>query len=544
MSQTFDPALLSEPINSREKLLKLAEISPSKVKKKSPKHQNLNKWSPVKDSKCDLSFSENIEHLVNKDTIQQSPELNSIHYDNQKYSKNHNVNKNLTLALPCVVQTETSDSNESINISDLRIGDLKICESTKNVLKSRIPQPIYKPFYDHRHEFINSSSISKQRQSNIPVYNLHNNHLKKTNSFNLRHLVTSNDFHNDDCLYQMDVHGSYIPVYKSLSSHSKPLTVCNELTNQYYSQSSHTNHSSTNTAFCSCNNRKHSHLDMEFSPLSPDKDNSYFNYHRYNSNSSTKSKVTKSRSYNVFNRNGSKDVFHRYQTRTRQADHADQTNLDILSQTEKVSNNSSQNFKKMLTRLDTFYVLDEESFTDSPKKIINTGFFSNNLEHRDSDCSPNEYKLADRSFLKECQKNTLFQINDMRECANEHLDQVFKSSSCDNLEEMIFPTLNKPKSETDLMLNKNDLSGISHLKKDESESMFNKFRKSFSLHFTKNHSLPLENKSFFANVDNKCNEIDINQNICLFENCKTDHFNGKLSTIERRKSKLELFNRR
>lgn len=515
---------MPEPINGRDKLLKLAEAaSPTKNKKKSPnKHNHHSKRSHSKDSKCDLSFTENIEHLVNKSAA--SPRSST-----PTFGDHHSTSSKVS-------------SRDSTSPLDLRISDLRICDSSmpNNDLKSRIPQPIFRPKLNnniHHHQPRLNDNLSKQ-QSQIPVASLESTSIRISKTG-----ATESDSKESRATA---LNESFIPIYKPPSAAAAAALRNNDFDGANHkstANSSTNNYSFTNFAFCHDNNRRYSHTDFVESnarhDLSHQSHQHFFKNTSLSSSTKSSHRIVKSRSHNTFK--SSRDSA---RSRLRSDYHAlsppkfmASTDLSSPSNSLRMLN-SSQNFRRMLNRLDTFYVLDEEGFANSPKKIANRNSARKNVKQHSLDIM-SEQSLFDSPFLKESQKSALFQINDLCDKHDDGLNRALKSSSCENLDDYKFVTLNKPKSETNLVVNKNNLAGISHLESDAPESVFNRFRKSFSLHFARHSPVRnrLDTEEKQIKIDKMANTIDINQNICVFPNklyANDHHHKPRADSLEKK----------
>lgn len=629
MSQTVDAPLklISDSINGRDKLLKLAEVNNSKGKKKGLKLSLSSSKNADRDANYDLAFTTNIEHLVNKDyslrastPIQQFAE--HLDHDQLNTSLGHDVNSNLSCDSACDCLTHSTSLNETHLApcpSDLRFSDLKLYEpssiSSNREFKSRIPQSV------NRKRLTKEIIHGLNRWPDNEDLSKHNNGLllsSKLGSANASeadyHLSSSKSSISDNH-FGLTCNQSRIPIHKSNVLHKLPLfddhnNPSNILTNTHLYNSQERRFFRTNSfiSYLSDNNRKPSQLGLQVIKCQSDRNSNYqqntlklsqpttkqsnnWPQHSSMSGESNHSKVVKSRSHNALHHRCSKEVSpgqtmpcQAFTTTFSDCFGADLTETTnrlgenvILTDSTKQANSAltfnPSNIHREMNRIDSFFVIDEDCFANSPKKLVNQKIqdhFMNaasSVRNKVSQLvSTPDQKLYEKQFLQESQKNSLFFLNLKSEHVDtKQVDTFAKSNSCGSLDYFQYGALSKPKSETDITDTKtNDLSGLMHLEEDTQEgSMFNRFKKTFSLRFSKHwsssnkESLEASAKDTALTSDsnlviseeshspNQSDVSDINQNrIFKSRYFESDSMIGKMSTIERRKSRADMFNRK
>ncbi|KAJ6222076.1 hypothetical protein RDWZM_000621 [Blomia tropicalis] len=689
MSQTIESPLnfISDSINGREKLFKLAEGN-SKTKKKGSKLFHSPSKNVEKQSNNDLAFTTNIEHLANRDcntTLRSSTPIQHFSENDQhNTSLNHDVNWNGSCDSNCECYAHSVSLYDSSSPSDLKIADLKICETnsfiSSNEFKSRIPQSANRKRMgkeaNHRHnnnirglnrwpdtedlskqnkcnhgslphetDCLNSCPMSIQPSSRSSVSNNNNKNRRRSSSNTTRIINHSNHIG----LYNQ----SHIPIYNgnsrkmpSFDPNTRPGPLANfniPNTNQSYNNSTNEEkrfiRANSFINYLSDNNRKYSHqLGIQAMKCHPNMEQNFALQEMLSSRSLSQSrtsqalysqwhsttipdneqnetdpqlqqKMAKSLSHNVLHRRCSKEsqqsqMYRPHQTRHLQQQQQQETHFQANSSNinaesisaivnkgndvpngdeTQYSTTSQANVKRAINRLDSLFVMDEDFLTESPK-IIERQLIDDHAGNRRAILIPNstllistpDQPINERHFLIESQKNVLSTINSQSEQVDSK--KFAKSNSCDSLDYFRMQTLSKPKSETDLSdTNKNDLTGILHLEQNvpsEENSMFNRFRKTFSLRFSKHWTtnnkdvskcgvekeLNLvgcesehKNDNYIfkndiceqSNLNTSFDLSDINQNR-IYKNRYESENNSfsKLSTIDRRKARADIANRK
>ncbi|KAH9522122.1 Rho guanine nucleotide exchange factor 4 [Dermatophagoides farinae] len=176
----------------------------------------------------------------------------------------------------------------------------------------------------------------------------------------------------------------------------------------------------------------------------------------------------------------------------------------------------------------------------------------------------NAHDLLGQLFLADSQKNSMLSMITAENLNNENYNN--KSSSCDKLDSLqSFQLLSTDKHRSENDLSKNDISGLGHLEEqpEHHNGMIDRFKKKFSLRASKsagnspkhdkinNNDQPTNNRKSLSPPLNNYNvsEIDINQNkidLESIENFKYLHhvLNGKHSPSESKRRQFMSINRK
>lgn len=636
MSKAIDSPLkfISDSFTGRDKLLKLAEGNSGKSKKKGSKLSLISSRSAIdKDIMNDLSFTSNIEHLANKDFSQRSStpiELNGEQDElNTPFKHDAKSNLHCDSTRACLAHTTSlnleTNSQLDLKFSDMRIGETSSFRSSSD-FKTRIPKSV-----DRKKLKESNRMFSLNRWPDTEDLSKQNNSHSSPSQYgspigDAQNLLQTKQSHSPPSnapypLTTLNHFPSHIPIYNHRSSQSQPMPFLTNINNTHFPPNVLPNSSTekrflrTNSfvSYLSDNNSKYAHLGnhaLKFhsrptlnwpekqtncrlpQSLTSQAISSHVSHNlqtekEEESSSKLNEKMVKSSTHSALQGKISKPDFFPFSQRAHcqlpfSSDSRDtlasdcvETSERITPQTDNTQNEEPQSglAKNTINRLDSFFVMDEESFaTNSPKKISNPPFPPKSTML----ISTPDQQHYEKYFLRESQKTALSTINSTAAnvVQSEQADKLGKSSSADSLTYFRYQALIKPKSETDLSETKNALTGIMHLEEDAMEegSMLNRFRKSFSLRFSKPWSSGgggnKDQKPYSVAMDNspagefsdshliiseedresllsQCTS-DINQNRIYRINKHTESEMpiSKMSTIERRKSRADIFNRK